>query len=96
MSKHTPGPWKIADGDSLRCSLWGWSIMSSDGYWVAVAHEEEEESDKANARLIAAAPEMLEALKRVEDWMIHNTVPTDRPASIDKAVIDAIAKAETV
>jgi hypothetical protein len=64
MSGHTPGPW-ILDVD---CS--GWSI-GPEGMTVAltcgVATDEDisEEEEKANARLIAAGPDLLKALKRV-------------------------------
>ncbi len=56
-SKHTPGPWKT-DGDEI--------ILSSDGrnladVWTEFAAIPRDEA-VANARLIAAAPELLEAL----------------------------------
>ena len=55
MSKHTSGPWIIEQRDPLACTyslrLSKMGIDSIDG----------KESD-ANARLIAAAPELLEAL----------------------------------
>jgi hypothetical protein len=65
---HTPGPWKIFDG-------WGakWaplsivdSIPDVDGKCVAncICHlSSTNDNAEANARLIAAAPEMLEALE---------------------------------
>jgi hypothetical protein len=60
VSKHTPGPWASvhdADGDYL--------IMSPEsGRFIAVTYTDAEQ-DEANARLIAAAPEMLEALERI-------------------------------
>jgi len=57
MSKHTPGPWKasLRHGNSDE-----WEIMSpSDGNWKVATVD----TIKANANLIAAAPELLEALK---------------------------------
>ena len=61
MSKHTPGPWAIyvnAPSDIVIRK------MSKDGYELcAIARVS---SGYANARLIAAAPELLEALARLE------------------------------
>jgi len=63
MSKHTPGPWKVEhrgykyivsksrDGYITR------DVCRMDGSTMAAFAQE------ANARLIAAAPELLEALK---------------------------------
>ena len=52
--KHTPGPW-IADGTT---------VMTSDGIYLHVATTHFlTDRPEANARLIAAAPEMLAALK---------------------------------
>lgn len=57
MSKHTPGPWLLRDDE----------FVSVPGCVICVAPEEDLERSRAawpaNARLIAAAPEMLEALK---------------------------------
>jgi len=62
MSKdnHTPGPWAVTD------YLKDTRVVSVDGYgstrgFVCLCGQGEEH--EANARLIAAAPEMLEALK---------------------------------
>lgn len=62
--KHTPGPWRVADDGSIG------TILSIDGTVVAQAqqcrprtHDPLHLERKANARLIAAAPELLEALK---------------------------------
>ena len=58
---HTPAPWKFESSTktirSVPANYWIATIDSFDG---AVDHE-------ANARLIAAAPEMLEALKLARD-----------------------------
>jgi len=66
MSKHTPGPWTIC--------YYNRSILeehrSRDGCSVVIAKlpdiagpEHEPESYRPNANLIAAAPDMLEALR---------------------------------
>jgi hypothetical protein len=54
---HTPGPWTF---DNEPTDDGTWYVQDSDGrdgQWVA------EVANEANARLIAAAPELLEALK---------------------------------
>lgn len=53
-SKHTPGPWRI--GDAGRTVFGPPNGNPSPQTVASVTH-------KANARLIAAAPEMLEALR---------------------------------
>ncbi len=55
MSKHTPGPWTAEEREDAV-----WNIRSSLGL-VARCPEFEE----ADARLIAAAPDMIAALERV-------------------------------
>ena len=67
MSKHTPGPWYIyEDGDSpgieaSACSIVVFGLEEDDG---GVGGRTTEEA-KANARLIAAAPDLLEALQHL-------------------------------
>lgn len=77
MNKHTPGPWIVGSYDFLDQQVYI-DAPSGDpdiGYksWegVAIAYGCEEspskglEKAKANAMLIAAAPDLLEALERV-------------------------------
>lgn len=56
MSGHTPGPWFISGKGTIR---YGNGKADPKGGWIADAHWRNRE---ANARLIAAAPELLEAL----------------------------------
>ena len=56
---HTPGPWFAIQYANQ------WNIQSKDGYEGALTNvldEDEDVNAEANARLIAAAPELLEAL----------------------------------
>ena len=54
--KHTPGPWT---------THLTWSQTNGSGYSIAEDDGDEDgEEMKANARLISAAPEMLDALKK--------------------------------
>lgn len=61
MSDHTPGPWHVDQ-------VGGTGIVDSASRPVATAHtygERSDYEDAANALLAAAAPQMLEALKRL-------------------------------
>ncbi|GEM_PF-976347 len=65
-NSHTPGPWKVERAQGKRGQLYIWM----DGeYWgghaIATVHDRVPESASANARLIAAAPELLEALETI-------------------------------
>lgn len=88
MSKHTPGPWKVA-------AIPG-AVIAVDNTTIAKVFYGERSVCDANARLIAAAPELLEALKGLESrhepgvFCDHAAAPCDR---CDAARV-AIAKAE--
>lgn len=91
-ARHTPGPWtyalKTPTVDTIR-------VSSPDLLEIClIAYSNDREADLADARLIAAAPEMLEALKRA-----LQPVPLDSscPAELQKRtelMLAAIAKAE--
>ena len=68
MSEHTPGPWSVA------VDRW-WAVVSIGDYKTvasAAGPARGFKEEAANARLIAAAPDMLEALEwiRSMDWNI--------------------------
>jgi hypothetical protein len=69
-TKHTPGPWHIAfggmDGDDF-------AVIGSKHSERAVCNLEPRDYTQANARLIAAAPELLQALDEiVAEWDAGN------------------------
>jgi hypothetical protein len=81
--KHTPGPWRIViddDGNSLSgrpmiaaapeldCAIVHWDGFEQE-FWESARGKKEMH---ANARLIAAAPDLLEALERCLNF-IENT-----------------------
>jgi len=86
MSGHTPGPWKldIFDGG-----------INVDGERPIALMLGLAEEGLANARLIAAAPELLEALKR---YVEHDDTAYDPAENFWRQIKDealaAIAKAE--
>ena len=57
MVTHTPGPWTI------QWPKFDAKIVSPDGRSLAVVMFNARDEDEANARLLAAAPELLAALK---------------------------------
>jgi hypothetical protein len=69
MSKHTPGPWE-ANGYHIRQRITGTRSIAEVAY-TGPHHTPPNEYpkscrlvDEANARLIAAAPDLLEALEK--------------------------------
>ncbi len=83
--KHTPGPWQIESGGARLINTQAHVISASDGLGP-VAY-----STGSNARLIAAAPDLLEALQRMVAAWGSGFDEGDSP-SLDKARA-AIAKA---
>ncbi len=74
--KHTPGPWKVYYPDAIGCGL---GIDTADSKTSIVVFGDEAgvygygEQDEANARLIAAAPELLEALQNMYACFVVGT-----------------------
>lgn len=99
-AKHTPGPW-IADGGYISSA----TAIKSNGAPVHVADPYVDESllasseVDANARLIAAAPQLLAACKMMDKWIERDL--SDDPEleeltlqTVYGSVLEAIAKAE--
>lgn len=95
MSAHTPGPWETVD--RTESSRW---VRAVGGATVGYATENgviTREASEANARLISAAPDLLEALTIAREYIRglmnrHDFVWGDWSDS--GLVDDAIAKAE--
>ena len=76
-SDHTPGPW----------SFNGLATIQSEKHCIAVVHQltgqsslpsPEREQEEANARLIAAAPDLLQALEA-----LYSSAPCAKPANAE-------------
>ena len=68
MTKHTPGPWLREIG---TCEVW--YVQTQDGRPIAIVERGEQldgEEHLANANLIAAAPDMAEALRAANDLLV--------------------------
>ena len=86
MSNHTPGPWE-------KCQN---LVFDKNDTLVAKASRRQDGYVQANARLIAAAPELLHACKMALHWAENETMETleDGRARIATVCRDAISKAK--
>lgn len=84
--KHTPGPWTVTSDGFIAAP----SDQMNEGYYVASLHGYAERS--ANASLISAAPEMLEALMEARAQMQHLYGKTNVLDRIDAAIAKAEAQ----
>lgn len=115
MAQHMKGPWKVGHealdvlaphpqggyvgGYAKVCDIRGWGFLTGKGA-LGLPEEEARAIQEANARLIAAAPEMLEATYNALECLMGCVKPAG--GCDDDAVIQmtigmlkaAIAKAE--
>lgn len=98
MSAHTPGPWRITEINTE-----GFAHVSSSEHGFGDIATTWNDQHKANAHLIAAAPDMLAALKECDsrcrydgDYFhdIGDTARQDASWAAADAAEAAIAKAE--
>lgn len=94
MSQHTPGPWLVdAEHAGLfeqdQARFW----INASGTHVAYVDGPRNDERTANARLIAAAPDLLEALQACDEAMAYMS-EYDIPLHLPFRVKAAIAKAE--
>ncbi len=88
-TKHTPGPWTVVDDGSYS------SCLAEVGNLIVSARHEvhdrlNDDVNEANARLVAAAPELLEALQAIIDGPGLSSVPDN---DVQALITAAIAKA---
>lgn len=87
MSKHTPGPWAYEDPMGREVGYWivQRGLETYDWSCIAVVTADKDTAGRpityveqqANARLIAAAPELLAWLKRCEAMVSSDSGPPD-------------------
>ena len=87
--KHTKGPWRISDDHFIVADKGEkyQNICRLNGM-------DRHEASEANAMLIAASPDLLEALKRYVEWQEGKFDAIDIEAEILAPAKAAIAKAE--
>ena len=90
--KHTPGPWTINENLEYGDEYW---FGGEKGFCIDVGPatigglKDKIEQGKANARLIAAAPELLDALKKEV-----SIIDTKEHAVMHDFICETISKAE--
>jgi hypothetical protein len=84
-AKHTPGPWHAVDDNFVEAEN-GATVIDQINDDLSELSDEE---ISANARLIAAAPDLLAALRKLEIWLEC----TDNAEALEYTRA-AIAKAE--
>ena len=79
---HTPGPWQVA-GPSAKGYL---VVQGAKGNGVALILMDSDD-EEADARLIASAPDLLQALQRIRAFapMLGSTLGAEADAAILKA-----------
>jgi hypothetical protein len=105
MSPHTPGPWEVVRHEHADGELWLSVNQHADANgmkeWIAEIKYlcTDPERQKANARLIAAAPELLAACKALIDAIDATASPVLSASNLEPGRVSlartAIAKAES-
>jgi hypothetical protein len=95
MSKHTPGPWQLFRDDERE--MYDVCIPSTVGIRgiaeISFGYSEPAETEQhANAKLIAAAPELLEAGKALTT-LYYDGLSLPRDASVLAAAVEQLETA---
>ncbi len=88
MTEHTPGPWHV--DKSLHRLVYDANGVGVGEAWHGV-NEREYVEEEANARLFAAAPDLLEALKAIYRVAEPASLPGPVPLSIAEVEAARIA-----
>lgn len=87
MDKHTPGPWTVsAIGRQL-------TVATSDGVHIAIINRYADDNAQSDARLIAAAPELLAACQAALALLADPDGDAFDANRVEEQLMDAIAKA---
>ena len=91
-AKHTPGPWAYHNTPTpfIYVNAGGLPICQ---IYTSTAHGQSMGEQFANARLIAAAPELLEALQKMLPELRGLSIVSDTAAEMLREAEAAIAKA---
>lgn len=89
MSKHTPGPWVARGGGYTQVMGGNPEFLVAD----CSCDRDYRQEDLANARLIAAAPDLLEMAHAFLEYLKDDSRSERRRAECLEQVISAISKA---
>lgn len=92
MSRHTPGPWRVRDGARIDVHDAPMEVVDNTGGGVALFLDDDPGS-RADARLIAAAPDLLSAAKGALAYM-SNDLRRGPEGETCRRLRRAIARAE--
>lgn len=98
-TKHTPGPWITDSKERTDTARYIMAAARPFPHTIARIDLTNRAEDEANAALIAAAPELLEALNREQEWRDREAVGAldeewDYETMVGQYRRAAIAKAE--
>jgi hypothetical protein len=95
MSKHTPGPWRLNENNNWKTNPFSVTVRKFGVHSTTIANIPTRmtvppQEQQANARLIAAAPDLLEALQTLPQGPLYtddeiNLWVEKASAAIDKA-----------
>lgn len=87
-TKHTPGPWRVVPSNGVAFDEWLVEVASDEFLTPGIA----EVYEKADAALIAAAPDLLAALEAAHGYLV--IFGTDQLEHVRSVCRAAIAKAK--
>lgn len=79
-TQHTPAPWKFNSCDQIFSTATNESVATIHTIYI------DDDVAQANARLIAAAPLMLEALELWSKFMINKNIPHELVIATREAI----------
>lgn len=88
-NKHTDGDWKVIQDENYPTLHQIWNDVNSDDIPTYIARTCYAPRSEANAKLIAAAPKMLEALQNLEND--NNSIPYHAWKMVKDAIRAAVS-----
>ena len=96
MTHHTPGPWTTDQkAEGLRLAKVRFSSCTCCYHWITVPHLAERadlaggvDEAAANARLMAAAPDLYAALRGLAEWVARQPASSSRDGFLKEGFLD--------
>jgi len=93
-AKFTPGPWNITTCVDYWISTEEFGPIAHCGDISWLDYETKQRTWEANARLMAASPDMYELLKTIQGWVAMDSSETWDQLLLTKGINNVLAKAE--